>query len=166
MEKHKDIYITTSQTNMKEIKKTIYNFAFEDINSEEIYLLSKDEAVKIWEANIDKNDLHFFKLKDENWLISHESIIIDQNYIIDFNDEYDVRIISLLENLLWKDIDRIFFCLNSDLIICTTWKIFKQNWINFLYVYDDCPIILKVGENNFKEALIFNTTGSICLVKG
>lgn len=166
MEKHKDIYIITFLTKMKEIKKTIYNFAFEDIDSEDIYLLSKDEAVKIWELNIDKNDLHFFKLKDGNWLISNERIIIEQNYIVDFNDEYSTRITSELEYLEWKDMDKVFFCLNSDLIICTSWEIFKRNWINFLYVYDDCPIILRVDENSSKEALVFNAIGTIYRVKG
>jgi hypothetical protein len=166
MEKHKDIYITTFQTKMKEIKKTIYNFAFEDINTEEIYLLSTDEAVEIWKTNIDKNDFHFFKLKNENWLINNEGIVIDQNYVIDFNDEYGVRVSSLLENLHWNDLQKIFFCLNSDLIICTSWKTFKQNWINFLYVYDDSPIILRVDENSYKEALVFEVTGAIYQIKG
>lgn len=145
---------------MKEIIKTIYKFAFEDINNDEIFLLSKEDSKKIWEDNIDKKHNHYFKLNDENWLINKEKNIIDQNYINDFNEEFSGRITSLLDNLNWNEDDKIYFCINSDIVIYCSWKVLKNSWINFLYVYDDSPIILRINNNN-KEALIFESNGLI-----
>lgn len=111
---------------MKEIIKSIYKFAFEDIKSDEIFLLSKEDSIKIWEENIDNKNNHFFKLTDENWLISNDKVIIDQNYIDDFNEEFSERIISLLDNLYWNEDDKIYFCLNSDIVIYSNWKVLNR----------------------------------------
>jgi len=147
---------------MKKIIKTIYKFAFEDIKNDEIFLLSKEDSIKIWEEYIDNKNNHFFKLSDESWLITKEKVLIDQNYINDFNEEFGERILSLLDNLYWNEDDKIYFCINSDIVIYSNWKVFKNSWINFLYVYDDCPIVLRVNKNdNSKEALIFDSKGLI-----
>lgn len=145
---------------MKEIKETIYSFAFEDVLKKNIYLLSKDSALKVWEDNIDKINRHYFKLSNDNWLISNPKNIVGDNYIEDFNNESSNRIGFLLEKLKWDGNDEIFFCLNSDLIISTNWSVFKKYWINFLYVYDDNPIILNINGND-KKALVFEGNGII-----
>ena len=47
----------------------------------------------------------------------------------------------ILEYLDWDDNTNVLFFYDSDRVVETSWKVFKQSWKNFLF-FDDGPILL------------------------
>lgn len=68
---------------------------------------------------------------------------------------------SLLEYIDWDENTNVLFFYDSDRVVETTWKAFKQSWKNFLF-FDDGPILL--GKKR-KQAVQFLQTGTVLLGK-
>jgi len=62
----------------------------------------------------------------------------------------------ILEHLDWDDNTNVLFFYDSDRVVETSWKVFKQSWKNFLF-FDDGPILL--GKKR-KQAVQFLQDGS------
>ena len=147
---------------MIDIKKSLYSFAF-DKEVTGISLLSQEESNLFWHEYIDDKKENYFKFEESNWIIKSKKKIIDNDYTDDFNNEIKENIISKFNFVEWLDLDCVYFCLNKNTIIVTSWTIFKENWIEFLYIESDCSFLINI-ENNKKESLIFTNLGQIQFV--
>ncbi|KMQ67372.1 hypothetical protein ACM39_13085 [Chryseobacterium sp. FH2] len=103
------------------IKKTFYSEYFDD-NVEDIYLLDKSESSKLWWSYIDKVANNFFKLNDNN------QIIFNSKNVGDWRQYYDTDDIPGLQNFLtsilnWDKEELIFFCINKETVIKTSYEI-------------------------------------------
>ncbi|RHW77267.1 DUF2947 family protein [Colwellia sp. RSH04] len=69
-------------------------------------------------------------------------------------DEPDLPTL-ITDHLAWDNNTVVYFCSDRNLVIETTWQIFKQYWKNFLFM-DDGTILFGKKRN---EAVQFNNTG-------
>jgi hypothetical protein len=65
----------------------------------------------------------------------------------------------ILEHLDWDDNTNVLFFYDSDRVVETSWKVFKQSWKNFLF-FDDGPILL--GKKR-KQAVQFLQSGDFAI---
>ena len=63
---------------MTSVLKTDYKEYFESANAKAIYLLSKSKANYFWDGAIEPQVSSFFKLPDDNWIISNETVPIGE----------------------------------------------------------------------------------------
>lgn len=139
------------------LSSSIFRDYFSDKADDKVFLLSNEDSEKIWTEKIDKKANSYFRLSDNNWLISDKSELIGK-WIEDFNEEKMENVKSLLDNKLgWEDNDTIWYCINKNTVLETLWSSFKVLWIEFLYSGDDCPIIL--NSNIDYQAIIFRPIG-------
>ena len=163
MEKQVDTFITINQINLKQrtsILSSMFSDDFAGVRSDNIYLLSNIESERIWTTYIDKSANSFFRLPDENWLITSKRSIIGE-----WMENYNASETKRIENLLNSEFPNLqndsitWFCLNKNSIIESQWIDFKTLWINFLQCEDDCPILL--NSSQLSCAIIFRPVGDI-----
>jgi hypothetical protein len=146
------------------IFSSFYKEEFENVNSDNIYLLSKQNSASIWSQRIDKEANTYFYLPDNNWLVVAGYTNIGE-WEKSFNSEEPKMVRDLLSKSVdWSNDEVVFFCINRDTVIETCWEVFTSYWINFLYCESDCPIIMT--ESNRREAFIFRAIGDFLLVRG
>lgn len=139
------------------IIKSCFSEAFKSVLSNDIYLLSKDLSKNIWTQNIDFKANCYFNISDDNWLVTSNSMVLG-NWIEDYNCDYSVNIHNLLcDSFEWNNKDVVWFCINIEIVIESSWLDFKKYWLSFLECEDDCPIV--INSNNKKGALIFTPIG-------
>lgn len=162
MENPEAIFFTENPTNMSQnimISESVFSEEFQDVDSQGIVLLAKDDALSTWQKYIDENAASYFGLSDDNWLIKSSQTILGQ-WIKASNDNYIQEVAKLLNSATsWDDEDSIWFCISKYLIVETPWGVFKKTWITFLECEDDCPIILNRRSNGC--ALIFSSIGNV-----
>jgi hypothetical protein len=142
---------------------SFYKDFFENVKSDDIYLLSKQLSTSVWSRYIDEKANTYFHLPDNNWLVTSKYIIAGE-WIESFNTEEPKKVKDLLSKSVdWPKNERVFFCINKDNVIETVWEVFTTYWIKFLYCENDCPIL--IAENNKKEAIIFTAIGDFVVVK-
>jgi hypothetical protein len=166
MEKQGDIFSTTNLIKMDRnvpIVASDFSEEFEDSDSEGIVLLTKDNALKVWQEHVDQKAPSYYRLPDDNWIVKSNQVVIGQ-WLPDFNNNESQGVEARLNSsVAWNDSDIIWFCISRALIIEASWYDFKRLWMNFLECEDDCPILLnskKVG-----CALLFFPMGSITKVE-
>ncbi|WP_137905279.1 DUF2947 family protein [Chryseobacterium sp. 2VB] len=137
------------------ITKTFYSEYFDEA-IEDIYLLEKETASKLWELKIDSKSNNFFKLSNDNIIILNSKNIGDWRNYYDKDDILGLQSFLNL-NIKWKSDNIVLFCINKETIIKTNYGIFLNNIFNFLELYDDCPILL--NENG--ECMYFAPLGNI-----
>lgn len=140
------------------ISKTFYNEYFDD-EAKDIYLLDKTEASKLWILYVDKTANNFFRLSDNNPIISNSKSMVN------WREYYDSNNITGLQNffistLNWNNEDSILFYINKETIIQTTYEVFLHNIFNFLELYDECPIVHNLNKSNDLEYLYFAPLGN------
>lgn len=132
--------------------------------TEDIFLLPENESIMKWWQLIDENSSSYFDLNDNNWIISSKKIKVGL-WMDPFNSNTPKDIEMLLQNSFKWDLDsQVFFCINRTCILEATWKGFTKNWIMFLQLEDDCPIILNPSNKN--SALIVSPVGFFIKVEG
>ncbi|MEL6862997.1 MAG: DUF2947 family protein [Bacteroidota bacterium] len=141
-----------------------YSDIFEGLACDDIYVLNEQNAITIWKNHVDQKATSFFKLPDEHWLVTgHQETL--GHWLNDFNEDHSQRIQQLLNSTVdWNDEDIIFFSISHLIILETSWKTFKNNWIYFLHCDDDCPIL--VNSSYSKEALVFRPIGDFIRING
>lgn len=141
------------------IFKTTFSDEFDNLNVDDVFLLSKEESASVWSKYIDKKASSYFKLEDNNWLITSKRLVIG-NWLEDFNRNRTENVRDILSNnLSWNKEDIVWFCISRALIIEAPWEKFRNHWICFLQCEDDCPIL--INRNSVGSALIFRPIGDI-----
>lgn len=137
------------------ITKTFYSEYF-DGDVKNIYLLSREEASKLWDLKIDFKSNNYFRLSNDNIIIINSKNIGDWRSYYDNDDDKGLQ--SFLNSIIsWGSDNEVFFCINRETIIKTNYESFLNNIFNFLELYDDCPILL--NENG--ECIYFASLGTI-----
>lgn len=145
------------------IFQSFYKEEFEGAKADSTYLLSKQLSQSIWAQNIDRNANTYFHLSDSHWLVTSKTINIGK-WIESYNSEKPEKVINLLNKFVnWSNEDIVWFCINEDNIIETSWNVFKNAWIHFLYCENDCPIL--IAENKGKQAIVFRSIGDFLLIE-
>ncbi len=137
------------------------SFAEEFEGVEPGLVLSHDRplAAETWGKYIDPEAKSYFKLPNDNWLVSGTTKSLGR-WQEDYNHDKWEKIKDILEaELDWKDEDKVWFMMSRVLVLESNWKTFKRFWINFLECDDDCPIV--INERKPKSALIFRPIGDL-----
>ena len=122
--------------------------------------LSSVFANDIWRNNISKqcNTPEDFSKGDwpfnpENW----------QEETVQWQERWETEDPAMPEeitsHLNWTPETTVYYCIDSEAILETTWKIFSSHWKNFLFFDDECILI---GRKR-KQALQFHQDGSVSL---
>ena len=125
--------------------------------------MSPVSASDVWRNNISKQcntpedfDKSDWPANPDNW---KESIEWQQQWESD-NPELPE---GILEYLSWTPETTVYYCIDSEAVLETTWKTFRQHWKNFLFFDDKCILI---GRKR-KQVLQFHQDGTVSLgVKG
>ncbi len=140
------------------ISESEFAFEFEDVITENIFLLPRKEAENIWQICISQKGFSFFHLPNDNWLVTSNSISIGY-WLDDFNNNIKENVkLFLSESIPWDNNDTVWFCMNKYNIIQSRWIDFKEQWINFLYSESDSPIL--INSNYEKCAIQFLAIGN------
>lgn len=148
---------------MTEGKKLIANsqFAeeFEGVETEKVLFLDRPLAEETWGQYVDPIAKSYFKLPDDNWLVTGTTKSL-AHWQEDYNQDKWEKIQGVLDvELDWEDEDRVYFLISRLLVLESNWATFKRYWINFLECDDDCPIV--INERRTESALIFRPIGDL-----
>ncbi|HLP50051.1 MAG TPA: DUF2947 family protein [Chitinophagales bacterium] len=145
------------------ILESVLGWGFEGGHPQHTFLLSAQEANKLWAEKIDRHNFHYFKLGDDVWVTQTDTLLTN-NWVECYNNEQSEETTNTLSAFEeWHDTDTIYFCRNGSIIIESTWAEFKNYWRCFLSIYDDCPIILNAAVPHV--ALIFSARGAIFIAR-
>ena len=158
-----DIFSLMYQTKMKQKKNLTavnsYKKYFAEVVLENIFFNTTEESSSLWHELIDPNANHYFELTSTSWLISAEKQCLT-NWIESFNNgDYELVKSILSQNVIWNDDDEIVFFISSSISFSCTWKVFKENWSDFLSIDDECPVV--INEINDNCILLFSVSGSL-----
>lgn len=145
------------------VQKSQYSEEFDGEYNIEVSVLSKEEAILVWNMYIDSKAASFFNLPDNNWIIASSRYSLG-DWLKEFNSSKNDNVKSALSSeVQWNDGDIIWYCISKFLVLESTWKTFKDNWINFLSCEDDCPII--INKNCCGTAILFRPIGDFIKIR-
>lgn len=149
---------------MKRIEETRLLEYFDGYDYSSIVMLDEQESRAFWYKYVDNSAGHYFKLKDDSWLVrSNRSTIAE--WETDFKNKQIGKIMSALDARIdWDDNYTIYFCVHRSLVLSTNWGTFKRNWIAFLYCSDECPVI--ISESSPNQAIVLSPGGEIWFIDG
>ncbi|TPH12926.1 DUF2947 family protein [Litorilituus lipolyticus] len=109
----------------------------------------------LWDTFISRHNDHpdFFQKGD--WPFDKSNWLEQGKWEGLWDSEEDGLPPLIAEHLSWDNNTVVYFCCERNLIIETTWLVFKQYWKNFLFM-DDGSILIGKKRN---EAVQFNNTG-------
>jgi len=114
---------------------------------------------QLWSQYISQNSGHPSQFGQGDWP-SKKGVWLDKASWQDAWDSEKNELPGLLlAHLDWDDNTNVLFFYDSDRVIETSWKVFKQSWKNFLF-FDDGPILL--GKKR-KQAVQFLQDGSFSI---
>jgi hypothetical protein len=150
-------------SNAKPVEATTHKDFFDDVDENTIFVLDKDSASRLWVSAIDEKAPSYFRLSDQNWIISNSSIVIGrwkEAYNLDDNP-YVAHLLQ--KKVKWQEDCIVRFYISKSIVLETKWEFFLEHWDDFLALEDDCPILIKEGEECVR-ALLFLANGDIILV--
>ncbi len=146
------------QTDTIEIEGAFHNdpeILISDLNQIKIFTEQYSEVQ--WQKYVSSKNRHFMLLGNDEW---PASIVHDKNYLYNWqNDWNDNHFESFKEKLIELEIPDstiILFFWMKEHCIETTWKIFVNNWINFLYEDEGCILVNLLN----KKTIIFSNGNS------
>jgi hypothetical protein len=123
--------------------------------------LEENSSGYFWDTNISSRNKHPMRLDDSDWFSSLNLQALCQWQSAWNKNEYS-RIKSTLRNQVsWEDNTVVYMCWHRSVIIETTWEIFSEYWINFLFE-DEGPILIAKGKN---EIFTFGPSDNIFYAK-
>ncbi len=149
---------------MNPVEATEHNSMFDDVGENTIFVLDKESATNHWINAVDEKASSYFRLQDDNWLVAKKNAVIGA-WRDAYNNDDNYYVEKLLnEHIGWEEDSVVRFYVSKLIVLETKWKYFLKHWDDFLSLDDDCPVLIKDGEEKFR-ALIFRSNGDIVLVK-
>lgn len=101
------------------------------------------EAVsnQLWNQYISQQAGHPSQFTQGDWLLSPAAREESGRWQEAWDSDESGLPSQVLETLDWDNNTNVLFFYDSDRVVETTWKVFKQSWKNFLF-FDDGPILL------------------------
>lgn len=128
----------------KEIEGVFYNQPkISEIDWQGIYVLNQEESSSLWQRYISPTNRHFMLLGDDEW---PSKILKNGDFIYNWSQDWNDNNIDDFKNILLKlnipaEAEIVFFWM-QEIAIRTTWQIFINNWINFLYEDEGCILLI------------------------
>ncbi len=126
---------------------------------EQIKLLGEVAGANIWRDYVSDSFLYPDLFSGDVWVKNNivEACEWEQAWESDEDGVPDMML-SHLEN--WGDDTRVYFCCHADLVLETTWVVFKRAWKAFLFLESDAVL---VGKKK-KQAIQFCEDGRLTLL--
>jgi hypothetical protein len=149
--------------NGKPVEATIHKEFFEDVDANTIIVLNKDSALRLWMCAIDEKAPSYFRLPDQNWIVSNNNNVVGE-WREAYNLDDNLYVANLLQKKVnWTKDSTVRFYISKSIVLETKWDVFLKHWDDFLALEDDCPILIKEGDENAR-AILFRANGDIVLV--
>lgn len=108
---------------------------------EAILPLTPAASRQLWIQQISREATHATHFMNDDWP-ARNGVWTEQGewqsaWDSDSNELPDI----LAAHLSWDDNTIVYFCYHAEHVIQTTWKVFRNNWKNFLF-YDDEPLLI------------------------
>ncbi len=123
--------------------------------------LSAVAATDIWRNNISKLCLTPEDFSDKDWPANPESWEFEGKWQDQWETDDPELPDVIFEHLPWEPETTVFYCIDSEAVLETTWDIFSRHWKNFLFFDDGCILI---GRKR-KQAVQFHQNGTVAIGK-
>ena len=140
--------------NFREIEGVFYDDPnISKTDKKHIRVLEEESCVSLWKSLVSNESRHFMLLNDTEW----PSLIVNKNDVFyHWLDDWNInKSENFKQELLKLPISKneiIYYFWMQEIGIKTTWSVFCDNWINFLYEDEGCVLVCL--EN--KTSLIFS----------
>jgi hypothetical protein len=124
---------------------------------EHIKPLTQQKASQFWKDNISTSSPDAERFATGDWPLNVSNWQDETNWMQAWESDDPDLPESVNAHIDWQDDVTVYFCYEKYNVIETKWKIFKENWKNFLF-YDDGPILVGRRRN---ETLWFHDNGSV-----
>ena len=145
------------------IKRSPFADFFEDVEATDIFLLCKEDADQICSTYIDSSTNSYWFLKDDHPLLVGKRECIG-DWSTPYNNDDNSQLSLLLEDKLeWNGDDVIYYIINRDTVLETSWRSFLKFWDAFIAAKDECPFI--VSSTDKENTLLINPNGEVFLYR-
>ncbi|WP_281648747.1 DUF2947 domain-containing protein [Parendozoicomonas sp. Alg238-R29] len=124
---------------------------------EQIKPLASVAAIDIWRNNISKQCLTPEDFGDDDWPVQEEIWEESGSWQEEWESDSPELPRVVTEHLQWTPETTVFYCIDSEAVLETTWDVFSRHWKNFLFFDDECILI---GRKR-KQALQFHQDGTV-----
>ena len=118
-------------------------------------------ATDVWRNNISKQCLTPEDFGDNDWLNDEENWEESGSWQDEWESDNPELPDVVEKHLQWTPETTIFYCVDSEAVLETTWDVFSRHWKNFLFFDDDCVLI---GRKR-KQAAQFHQDGTVSVGK-
>ncbi|WP_286235585.1 DUF2947 domain-containing protein [Thalassotalea sediminis] len=117
--------------------------------------MSEERAATLWDTFISKTALHPELFDKNDWPTQDKYLHQHINWETRWESDEPSLPEALLLHINWEDNTTVYYCLNRQNILETTWGLFKQCWKNFLFLDDGSLLIGKKRQ----QAVQFSSNG-------
>ncbi len=145
-------------------RKWIFTHASMPVVSDDLQQIkpfTAQQSAMFWQENISRESPDSERFAPKDWASNLNNWLMETNWIKTWESDDDSFPVEIEQYLTWQDDVTVYFCYEKYNVIETTWKVFKNNWKNFLF-YDDGPILLA---RRREQALWFLDNGKVKLGK-
>lgn len=117
--------------------------------------MTAERSNVLWDTFISKNAIHSDDFGKNDWPANNDNFSSTINWEARWESDDNDLPLEILDHIDWQDNTTVYYCLNRNQILETTWANFKQCWKNFLFL-DDGTILLGKKRD---QVLQFHSTG-------
>lgn len=130
-----------------------------DKEKAQIKPMTEARANVLWDTFISKEADHPDFFSDKDWPSNKSLWTVTENWEKRWDSDEPELPQTVLEHISWDLNTVVYFCVNRNTVIETTWKVFQMHWKNFLFMDDGT---LLIGKKR-KEAIQFLSNGNFKL---
>ena len=123
--------------------------------------MSPVSATDVWRNNISKQCNTPEDFSNGDWPFNPENWLENIQWQEQWESDDPALPEEILAHLPWENETTVYYCVDSEAVLETTWEVFRRHWKNFLFFDDECILI---GRRR-KQALQFHQDGTVSLGK-
>lgn len=122
----------------------------------DVFLFEEERAKTFWWNTFETDARTYFHFPDDCWIVSSGYQLVGRWTKSNGNmlDDPDLPV--------WMPEEQVYFCVNDELILTCEFQVFRQNFVDFLFFHDDCPILVSTEGST---AVYFTPLGEVRSVR-
>jgi len=137
---------------------------FEDTKYLEIYLLSKNDAKRVFSYFLEDRKAHcYFRLQDDNWLFTEGNKRELDGWYEPYNGhDYEPFSLYLKSEIPWDLNESVFSIVNDETVFECSWKTFLDYWYIFMRINDE---VMLISPNLMQKQILLFGCGNTTLIQ-
>lgn len=142
------------------LEKTDIKMHFKPESWREIFVLSSTAAREVWNNRVAGKGRSYFELKDEDWLAAKPYVTLGQ-WREAFDNEEPEQLRPVLSRIPgWSAATPVYYCINHQNILKTSWGGFLEYWDGFLSLESDGCFVM-AADLPEQKAVFFTSLGEV-----